>query len=795
MARHFMLIPSLACPASCAYCFGPHQGGPLMQRETVEAIIRWQNTLNESNDPIEVTFHGGEPLVPGADFYHMALPLIQKGMAPRKVHFGLQSNLWLLTDELCELFEEYNVSIGTSLDGPEQINDTQRGRGYFRRTMNGINLAHTHGLGIGCICTFTSKSAELASDVFDFFLSEGLGFSIHAALSPLGHSGYNWALYPESYGQLLVEMLDLYVKHTDKIRINTLDSLCQSISAQKGGTCVFGDCLGKYLAVDPEGWIYPCQRFAGMPRFRLGNVHDHPTMNELSNTPFWCLLSDRQKRIEDECGDCPYLEICRGGCPYNVLVENKGSFEKTLRDPYCPAYQRIFSNITERALEEVFSEENMSSVVEKGSNQYGLLQEGTLLQIMRGGPHPHDIARRAREIVAAAALAVSDSPAHALHKLDRIGIITQPSRALASLTALQKRLNTQSQEGLINAYLHVTYRCNLQCNHCYARSQPGNLPFMMVNDVGSLLYQIAEAGFRKAVITGGEPTFHPQRDVLLDLLAKLRDDIKPLRTVLRTNLAYLLSSSLVKRITSSTDQVVVSVDGDENSHNYRRGEGTYKRTVENLKTLLSANPNNEIMIAAVLTPEEMDGSPGEAVRVLGEELDIRVRFKTVLPLGRGSVLDLSPSFYSFLEDDKDQLVYGSQPASTCGLGMNLYIGPDGVCYPCYTLMSERHQLGSAIEEGLPAILERNDTYRQVTVDSNTKCRNCELRYLCGGFCRAWSSKDDPDASPIDCSALYARAQNQLLRAAENLHIPIEKWEAADLPLLYASAFTQEEHTK
>ena len=144
---------------------------------------------------------------------------------------------------------------------------------------------------------------------------------------------------------------------------------------------------------------------------------------------------------------------------------------------------------------------------------------------------------------------------------------------------------------------------------------------MMVNDVVSLVYQAAEAGFRKAVITGGEPMIHPQRDALLDLLAELRDDVKPLHTVLRTNLAYPLSSSLIKRITSSTDQVVVSVDGNETSHDYRRGEGTYNQTVENLQVLLSANPNNEIMIAAVLTPEEMDGPQGEAVRALGEDLN------------------------------------------------------------------------------------------------------------------------------------------------------------------------------
>ena len=42
-----------------------------MRRQTVEAIVRWQNALDDG-DALEITFHGGEPLVPGAEFYRMA---------------------------------------------------------------------------------------------------------------------------------------------------------------------------------------------------------------------------------------------------------------------------------------------------------------------------------------------------------------------------------------------------------------------------------------------------------------------------------------------------------------------------------------------------------------------------------------------------------------------------------------------------------------------------------------------------------------------------------------------------
>ena len=782
MSRHLMLIPTLACPASCTYCFGPHAGGPAMGRETVEAVLRWQNTLEEGYRSLDITFHGGEPLAPGADFYRMALPLLRDGLIAKDIHFGLQSNLWLLDDQLCQIFRKHDVSLGTSLDGPEAINDAQRGAGYFRRTMAGIDRARSHSLGVGAICTFTAQSARRADEVFDFFLGEGMGFSIHAALPPLGHAGDSWALPPEDHGQLLVELLDRYLEHATEIRISTLDGLCRSISVRNGSTCTFSDCLGDYLAVDPEGWIYPCQRFAGMAQFQIGNVHDCPTLDDLSDAPFWQAMAERQARIEEECGDCAYLDICRGGCPYNALAANDGRFDGSLRDPHCPAYRHIFDTITDRALEAVFAEENMAAVVEEGPGRYGLMRQGPLLQIMRGGPHPQKVAGRARKVVAAAALGMSDSPAEAVRRLDRAGVVTRPDQALQSLTALRNRLDAQSQQGLVNAYLHVTYGCNLHCAHCYARSGPGPSPAMAVADIAALVRQAAEAGFRKAVITGGEPLVHPQHDTLLDALAGLREAVKPLRTVLRTNLASPLTPALLERLAHTTDQVVVSVDGDEASHDARRGVGTHARTVANLRALLAARPTADVAITAVLTAAQMDEPEGKAVRDLGEELDVRVRFKSVLPLGRGVDLELSPAHYSSLDDDADRLAYSGRPAVTCGLGMNLYVGPEGDCFPCYTLMESRHRLGNALEEGLPPVLARNDAYRQVTVDSNVRCRVCALRYLCGGFCRAWGQGDDPDGPPSDCSALYARAHQILASALEVLNIEMENWKAAGLSL-------------
>ncbi len=145
----------------------------------------------------------------------------------------------------------------------------------------------------------------------------------------------------------------------------------------------------------------------------------------------------------------------------------------------------------------------MAAMVSEKPGENGLLRKGSLLQIMRGGPHPRDVASKARQIVAAAALGVCQSPEEAMQKLDQAGVITQHATAMNSLRNLNDYLETHSQHGLVNVYLHITDACNLSCRHCYAISKnPQNASFMSVEDVKSLTNQAAQAGFRKLVITG-----------------------------------------------------------------------------------------------------------------------------------------------------------------------------------------------------------------------------------------------------------------------------------------------------
>lgn len=62
---HVMIIPILGCPSKCAYCWSSEIGSTVMSIETVKDIVAWLKDFR--NDPVTFTFHGGEPLLAGAD--------------------------------------------------------------------------------------------------------------------------------------------------------------------------------------------------------------------------------------------------------------------------------------------------------------------------------------------------------------------------------------------------------------------------------------------------------------------------------------------------------------------------------------------------------------------------------------------------------------------------------------------------------------------------------------------------------------------------------------------------------
>jgi len=346
-----MIIPTLGCPGRCKYCWSSDENSPRMSIETVQDIIEWLKPVEE--DHVTVTFHGGEPLLAGADFYRKVLPMISNELASMHPEFAMQTNLWLMDDELAEILAEYNVPIGSSIDGPEDLTDFQRGDGYFSRCMDGYKIAIKHGLLVRFICTFTNSSVLRKEDIIEFFKKEGWVMKLHPALPSLkGDNPNAWTLSPPDYGELLVWLLDTAINNPS-FEIMNVNDLCRCVFTHTGTVCTYADCMGSTFAIGPDGEIYPCYRFIGMPEWVMGHVRDKPSLEALMMSPAGKRMTAFKEFVNHECKDCRHIDYCRGGCPYNAIAPTNGVLNSV--DPHCIAYKRIFDEICERMEKEMSS--------------------------------------------------------------------------------------------------------------------------------------------------------------------------------------------------------------------------------------------------------------------------------------------------------------------------------------------------------------------------------------------------------------------------------------------------------
>jgi uncharacterized protein len=109
------------------------------------------------------------------------------------------------------------------------------------------------------------------------------------------------------------------------------------------------------FAVGPDGSIYPCYRFVGMPEYVMGHVRDRPSQKELAESPAGVRMHAFKEYVDRECKGCKHIRYCRGGCPYNAIAPTNGEIKGV--DPHCIAYQRIFDEIADR-----FNQEMMGSL-------------------------------------------------------------------------------------------------------------------------------------------------------------------------------------------------------------------------------------------------------------------------------------------------------------------------------------------------------------------------------------------------------------------------------------------------
>ena len=179
---------SNSCNLKCKYCYA--DGGTystkhkrIMTQEVFDGIVSHLQEDGVKRIDI-VSFFGGEPLLNYKLIKH-ALPLMQQSF--QVGIFEIVTNGWFLNKEKILLFQEYNVRLVISCDGPEIVTDYLRGPGTYKKAMQAYDLAKNLGYdNISISATYTKEHEEKGysyNDVVAFFEKMGIEVSVSRVLS------------------------------------------------------------------------------------------------------------------------------------------------------------------------------------------------------------------------------------------------------------------------------------------------------------------------------------------------------------------------------------------------------------------------------------------------------------------------------------------------------------------------------------------------------------------------------------------------------------------------------------
>lgn len=184
-------------------------------------------------------------------------------------------------------------------------------------------------------------------------------------------------------------------------------------------------------------------------------------------------------------------------------------------------------------------------------------------------------------------------------------------------------------------YFEITRKCNLHCENCFSSSYKEYSDELTQDEIFNTIENYRKIDGLEVRITGGEPTQRKGWEEIVRFSKNLG-----LAVSLNTNGIY--NSPLVREEIASKgiDQIIVSLDGDKDSHDYLRGKGNYEKTLDSIR-YFSKNTNN-VRINTLLNENSMRVIP-EMVDLAGE-LNTELCFILLRPIGRGSILaDIIPS--------------------------------------------------------------------------------------------------------------------------------------------------------
>lgn len=343
------------CNLSCSYCYyinsdteapGSKISGDLL----FDFFDKYYAYIKASDKPASISFHGGEPLLMGIDFFERAVS--HPGFTQGYFVPVVQTNGTKISGAWVDFFKEFKFTVGVSIDGDQENHDRNRkfsgGRGSHAAVMRGIELLEMGSIPFGVISVVNSNSCgrrtyralrEIPTQNLDILMpmfSHESPISLESEIS--GVKDFMLGFFAE------------WLKESSKVRVRFFDSMFHRALGYKSEFSGLGAPKeNKYVVLETDGFVHHDEEL-----YTVDLRHsDHRAYRE-HITDLECFKSFEDKvddwlekkgafTYSDSCKSCSLFSVCQSGSLINRYSATNGFNNPSV---HCLTMYELASHIT-----------------------------------------------------------------------------------------------------------------------------------------------------------------------------------------------------------------------------------------------------------------------------------------------------------------------------------------------------------------------------------------------------------------------------------------------------------------
>lgn len=340
--------PTERCNLDCTYCYIPRDmrrdGAHMATDRLLAALERLKGyfaTVMPAGRKPRVIFHGAEPLM-NRDALFAAIDAYGDDYV-----FGVQTNATLLDDAALSFLTDRRVSIGLSLDGPlAAITDATRltfgGKSVHHKVLDA--MARLRGYeSWSVIATCTAKNLDQLVPLVELFHAREVPTCMLNAVRCTLPGARTVKPADDALATHFIAAVErshaLFRESGRKLVVANFANILLAILAPTARRlmCDISPCGGgrAFFALAPDGGLFPCSEFIGLPEFEGGNLFREPVADILASPAFAKVIGRDVDKFAP-CSTCAIRHFCGSPCPAEAHEMN-GGMEKI--GAFCGFYE------------------------------------------------------------------------------------------------------------------------------------------------------------------------------------------------------------------------------------------------------------------------------------------------------------------------------------------------------------------------------------------------------------------------------------------------------------------------